>query len=123
MCMLGLLYYDGEGGIEQDYKKAVKFWKSAIKLNEKTSMHNLGECYYFGRGVEQDNINALKWFLISEEYGYKESIDTIYDKETIGLKEKVIKKMSSSDIKKAEDLAKAYKNNQLSVNATSMPSI
>ncbi len=111
MCMLGLLYYDGEGGIEQDYKKAVKFWKSAIKLNEKTSMHNLGECYYFGRGVEQDNINALKWFLISEEYGYKESIDTIYDKETIGLKEKVIKKMSSSEIKKAEDLAKAYENN------------
>ena len=110
MCMMGLLYYDDKGGIEQNYKKAVKFWKSAIKLNEKTSMHNLGECYYFGRGVEQDYISALKWFLISEENGYKESSLITNDKETVGLKEKAIRKMSSSEIKKAEDLAKAYVN-------------
>lgn len=108
--MMGLLYYDDKGGIEQDYKKAVKFWKSAIKLNEKTSMHNLGECYYFGRGVEQDYISALKWFLISEENGYKESSLITNDKETVGLKEKATRKMSSSEIKKAEDLAKAYIN-------------
>ena len=110
MCMMGLLYYDDKGGIEQNYNKAVKFWKSAIKLNEKTSMHNLGECYYFGRGVEQDYISALKWFLISEENGYKESSLITNDKETVGLKEKAIRKMSSSEIKKAEDLAKAYIN-------------
>ena len=99
--MLGLLYYDGEGGIEQNYNKAVKFWKSAIKLNEKTSMQNLGECYYFGRGVKQDYISALKWLLISEENGYKESSHITNDKETVGLKEKAIKKMSSSEIKKS----------------------
>lgn len=53
MLNLGVLYYTGRLG-EQDFAKAVKYYKMAYAHGEWFACQNLGYCYYYGRSVEVD---------------------------------------------------------------------
>jgi TPR repeat protein len=56
------LYYYGEE-IDQDYRKAYKWFLKAAKQSDASSQYYLGNIYYFGEGIKQDYRKAYKWFL------------------------------------------------------------
>jgi len=58
---IGSRYYYGRGGVEQNYKEAVKWFKAA-------GWHRaLGWCYLYGRGVEQNYEEAVKCFVAADD--------------------------------------------------------
>lgn len=52
---LGYLFLKGFGNIDQDYSKAVKWFK---KSKHPMAKYWLGVCYYYGYGIQQDIIKA-----------------------------------------------------------------
>ena len=58
---LGICYYEGGNGIEQDYAQSVKWLRKAAEQNDAVGQRILGRCYYKGQGVEQDYDQAVKW--------------------------------------------------------------
>ena len=48
---LGLYHFRGEGGLAQDYTKALKLYHRAGKLGNAVAYNNIGFAYYNGEGV------------------------------------------------------------------------
>lgn len=69
MYKLGECYYNGKGGVDQDYKEAVEWYKKAIEQGNVLAQNALGECYTEGRGVEQDYEKAVEMFKKAAEQG------------------------------------------------------
>ena len=95
---LGVLYYDGQG-VVQDYKEAIRWWKKSAEQGLAESQFNLGVVYYKGQGVDQDYVMSHMYFNLSSSNG---------DKDRIKSKDGVEKKMTSSQIEKAQDLAREW---------------
>ena len=89
-----------------DYAAAVSIWTSLAEQGDADAQESLGYMYHSGDGVLQDYKMAHMWFNIAASLG---------DKSAAKSREIIEKKMSSSDISKAQDLArqcvkKKYKN-------------
>ena len=39
------------------------------EVGDATAQHDLGTCYYYGKGVAKDYIEAVKWYTKSAEQG------------------------------------------------------
>lgn len=65
---LGGMYYYGMG-VEQDYIKAVAWFRKAAEQGDDVAQEILGEIYYRGDGVKQDYTQAVFWFTKSAEQG------------------------------------------------------
>lgn len=63
-CLFGLCYYEGTARIKQDYAKAVLFFKES---NEQVAYDKLGDCYYYGRGVDKDFKQAVSYYQLGAE--------------------------------------------------------
>ena len=94
---LGLMYYQGHG-VPQDYKTAVKWYTKAAEQGHTAAQFNLAFIYYQGQGVSQDNVYAHMWFDIAASSGGSKHASKNRDI--------VAEKMSSSQIEKAQDLAR-----------------
>ena len=57
---LGNCYYYANGHI--DHEKAVFWFRKAAEQGFAKGQNNLGSCYRFGKGVEQNDAEALCWF-------------------------------------------------------------
>lgn len=55
------LYNLGGGYIEEDIKKCAYWTEKAAKNGNTEAMENLGNMYYYGKGVKQDYKSALYW--------------------------------------------------------------
>mgnify|MGYP006132023767 CR=1 FL=1 len=102
---LGQMYANGKG-VVQDYKMAVKWFKKAAEQGHTSAQNSLGFMYDKGQGVLQDYTRAHMWFNIVASSRRKQAAKN---------RDKVAKKMSSSQIEKAQDLARQcikekYKN-------------
>ncbi len=97
----------GKGHYEYgDYKTAIEEFKMGAGLNDADAQYNLGSMYFKGQGTIEDYIRAHMWWGIAASQGHTNAQ---------GNRDKVEKKMTSSDISKAQDLArecvaKEYKN-------------
>ena len=60
---LGVLYYDGRG-YNQDFSKAVYYYKMAAEHGNRLALENLGYCYYYGRSVPVDYEKAFNYFAV-----------------------------------------------------------
>ena len=69
---LGLMYYNGQG-VLQDYKEAVKWYRKSAEQGYAKAQHNLGVMYEDGLGVLQDYKEAFKWYRLASEQGYAEA--------------------------------------------------
>ena len=65
-CMAGVLYYTGEGGV-QDYARAVQLLEDARARGADYGMDMLADCYLFGRGCQRNPDQALR---LLQEWGY-----------------------------------------------------
>jgi TPR repeat protein len=66
----GCFYAEGIYGLPQNYEKAVELWHRAGKLGSVESYHNIGNAYYFGRGVERDEKKAKHYYELAAIGGY-----------------------------------------------------
>ena len=60
-CDLGLCYYYGVEGVEQNYDKAANLLEMAAEKGNTRAQYNLGMCYYNGQGKEQSYEKAVYW--------------------------------------------------------------
>ena len=61
MCLLGDLYYHGQG-VEKDFNKAMKIYKLAVMLKNPLASYQLGTMYYNGHGISVNYAEALRLF-------------------------------------------------------------
>ena len=60
---LGLMYANGDDGVEKDSRKAVTLWKLAAEQGNAKAQLNLGVMYSTGEGVDKKNPEeAVKWY-------------------------------------------------------------
>ena len=93
---LGVMYDNGEG-VPQDDKTAVKWYTLAAEQGLANAQFNLGWMYDEGLGVPQDNVYAHMWWNIAASSG---------DKDAIGNRDIIAKRMTPSQLEKAQDLAR-----------------
>ena len=74
---LGRMYYAGKNGVEQDYAKAVEWYRKAAEQDNTHAQNELGFMYYAGRGVEQDYAQAVEWLRKAAEQGYATAQDSL----------------------------------------------
>lgn len=77
-CDLGSLYYTGRAG-EQDYTKAIKYYRIAADGGCRQAQENLGYCYYYGRDTEVDYKKAFHYFALGAFDGHIRSLYKIGD--------------------------------------------
>lgn len=70
---LGVCYKRGEGGVDQDYNKAVYWYRKAAEQGLAEAQHNLGVCYINGEGVPKVIEKAVFWWEKAAAQGYANS--------------------------------------------------
>ena len=93
---LGIMYASGLGVI-QDYNEAVKWFRLSSSQVNAQAQKIYGLMYASGRGVTQDYVRAHMWWNISASSG---------DKKAESNRDKVAKKMSQTQIEKAQEMAR-----------------
>lgn len=68
--MLGLCYYEGTDKVQQDYSKAVSLFKQST---DQAAYAKLGDCYYYGRGVDKDFKQAVSYYQLGAEGTFGDS--------------------------------------------------
>lgn len=94
--LMGTMYRYGMG-VTQSYKEEYRWNIKAAEKGYVGAHFELGWMYDKGQGVLQDNVYAHMWYNIAASNG-----------ETMGetLREEIAKKMTASDLSKAQDLAR-----------------
>ena len=74
---LGGVYYEGKH-VEQDYAKAMDWFRMAAEQGDKTAQYNLGVMYRDGDGVKVDETESMKWFrLAAARFKLPDSVTSI----------------------------------------------
>lgn len=58
-----------EAAVRGDYQTAFKLWLPLAEQGEADAQYNLGVMYDNGRGVKQDDFEAVKWYRKAAEQG------------------------------------------------------
>ena len=66
-------YYEGRNGKEQNYKKAVNYFKKAADLEHVEAYYKLSECYFSGHGVKRSPELAGEWSRKAANAGHCEA--------------------------------------------------
>ena len=129
---LGIMYHNGEGVI-QDYKTAAKWYTRSAERGFAVAQYNLAKMYGQGKGVIQDYKIAVKWYIRSAEQGLADAQNNLAVSFALGngviednvyahmwaniarsngsenaskLLDIIVKRMTPSQIEKAQDLAR-----------------
>lgn len=91
--LLGLLYYFGYGGMEQDYDKSFEWTAKSAEQGNPSGMSNLANCYEYGQGTEVDYEKSFSWYEkaaklnsyrayygLGNHYYYGRGVDQDYEK-------------------------------------------
>tara|TARA_B100001758_G_C18055818_1_gene425620 strand:+ start:89 stop:577 length:489 start_codon:yes stop_codon:yes gene_type:complete len=93
---LGVMHDLGQG-VRQNYMVAVKWYKLAAEQGQANAQAALGQMHQNGEGVPKDLIRAHMWFHIAATAGVKYADEA---------REILVKRLSSSEIKKAQILTR-----------------
>ncbi len=66
---LGKIYRDGIAGTPINNQESVKWFRLAAEQDYAVAQISLGEAYLYGRGVQQNKVNAATWFEKAAEQG------------------------------------------------------
>ena len=101
--ILGWHYHTGEG-VPQDDAEAVRWFRLATDQGHAQAQYRLGVAYRDGDGVRQDYVEAHKWFDLaaSQHPSGRKLKNSVRDRDFL------VKKMTSSQIAKAERLAREW---------------
>ncbi len=96
---LGAMYEQGSV-VPQDYMEAFRCYKKAAEVGNAEAQNCLGKLYYQGKGVKQNDVQALMWFSLSGANGMDDAVHNI---------RVVKKKLKPDQIAKARDLAAEWR--------------
>lgn len=74
---LAHMYAKGEGGVEQDFAEAAKWYRLVAEKGNAEAQNALGELYGNGDGVPEDPAEALKWIRLAANQGYAEALHNL----------------------------------------------
>jgi serine/threonine protein kinase len=63
----GEMFLNGDGCPAPDYQRAAELFKKAADMGNSDAMRNLGDCFYFGRGVKTDYSRAAELYSAAAE--------------------------------------------------------
>ena len=76
---LGRAYHLGTHEVRKNEIKAAEFYRIGAEANYAKAQANLGYCYETGFGVERDEQEAAKWYIISKRAGFNDpGLDDFY---------------------------------------------
>ena len=67
--LIGNCYSGWYDGVENNYDKAISYYRKAVELGNKYALVNLGNSYFDGEGVKNDAEEAVKWYRKAAEQG------------------------------------------------------
>ena len=67
--LAGIIYFEGNGGVSQDCKKALGFFTEAFSKGIAEAAFQIGRIYEHGLESTPDNREASKWYAIGDERG------------------------------------------------------
>jgi len=135
---LGVIYYFGQGVVQND-KTAVKWWTKAAEQGNADSQYNLGAMYSRGTGVPENDKKAVSWYNLAAEQGHAMAQTNLgimfdngegvltdykvaymwfnlgaYNGNKLGskYKEAIVKKMTSAQIDKAQEMSSRCLQNE-----------
>lgn len=76
---IGWLWARGQGGVKQDFKEAMLWWKQAARHGYTPAMNNVGLLYAQGNGVKQNYEEAFKWWMRAAERGDAWAMNAVGD--------------------------------------------
>ena len=85
-----------EAALKGDYATALREWSLLAAQGLANAQYNLGWMYYIGLGIIQDNVYAYMWYNIAASGG---------DANAVNERDVIAKKMTPSQLEKAQDLA------------------
>jgi TPR repeat protein len=71
--ILGAFYEDGEGGLEQSYQEAMKWYELSANQGFAKAQYNIGLLYEDGKGTNQDYYEAAQWYKRAANNGFSEA--------------------------------------------------
>jgi hypothetical protein len=99
---LGTIFFKGVGGVPQDYKEAIKLIRLAAEQGHVQAQMKLGILSELGMGVKKSLIYSHMWLNIATTNANSEE-----EKQMVGLRDSVAKKMTADQIAEAQVLAKS----------------
>ena len=76
---LGVWYEKGREGLAADPEAAVRWYRRAAAGGNALAMHNLGDCFRDGIGVERDHAEAFAWYRSAAEAGHAIGLEDLGD--------------------------------------------
>ncbi|GAB1352536.1 hypothetical protein MASR1M12_12670 [Erysipelotrichia bacterium] len=95
--IVGAMYTSGKG-VSQDYRKGLYWYKKAAEDGDAESQKITGIAYSEGKWVSQDYIQAHMWLNLAASS----------EEEAAALRDELAKKMTPSQIEKAQELARNF---------------
>ena len=65
-------------------KAVTLFLEAIVSASYAPAQYELGQCYYKGMGVKQDDTKAMKWWLKAAEQGYSQAIKVVHNSYAMG---------------------------------------
>ena len=94
-------FQDGyDAYLKQDYKKAVRLYRLSAEQGNALAQYSLGLMHQKGQGVPKDYVLAHMWWNISSSNGHNGDIK---------FRDIIEKRMSPSQIEKAQEMARNWK--------------
>ena len=70
-------YYREGYGVQQDYQKAIYWYRKSAAQGDPVGLYGLGQCYALGIGVQQNSQTAASYILSAAQKGLKEAQQAI----------------------------------------------
>jgi TPR repeat protein len=95
---LGRCYYDGTG-TEKNQREAVRCFRKSAEQGDAKAQFVLGLCYENGTGIQKSFVDAYMWFNVAAAQG---------DEDAARRRDELERKMSKSDISRAQRLSTEF---------------
>ena len=70
---VGVCYYNGCGGVAQDYAEAVRLYRLSAAQGHALAQNNLGTMFGNGQGVARDRAEAIRRFRLAAAQGHAQA--------------------------------------------------
>jgi TPR repeat protein len=109
---VGELYHLGSSGIPVDHTAALEWFFRAAERGSAEAMYNIGLRYVAGQGVERDEIEAFKWFVLA----YGEAVGTLRDtaaRARVGLAAHLMPMQVQTGLVRARDWVRVHRADEV----------